>query len=79
MDSNEGGWRRWRGRLVLTAFLAMIAFYLVTEHTAHTYDLLPYALLLMCLFLHFFMHGGHGRQHSNLASHEHSHDRKEGS
>lgn len=46
--------------LALLAFLAVAGFYLVTEHTAHLWGYLPYALLLLCPLLHLFMHGGHG-------------------
>lgn len=49
-----------RTGLVLMIFLAVAAFYLLAEHTAHVFGLLPYALLLLCPLLHFFMHGGHG-------------------
>lgn len=51
---------------VLLGFLAVIAFFLITEHTAHFFGLLPFALLLLCPLMMFFMmrggHGGHGRQ-----------------
>jgi hypothetical protein len=53
-------WLRSPTGLVLLAFLAIAAFYLVTEHTAHFFGFLPYALLLLCPLLHLFMHGGHG-------------------
>lgn len=43
----------------LIAFLAIGGFYLVTEHTAHFFGFLPYALLLACPLMHMFMHGGH--------------------
>jgi hypothetical protein len=42
------------------AFLAIAAFYLLTEHTAHVFGALPYLLLLACPLMHVFMHGGHG-------------------
>lgn len=54
------GWLRSPTGLVLLAFLAIAGFYLVTEHTAHVFGFLPYALLLLCPLLHLFMHGGHG-------------------
>jgi len=44
----------------LIAFLAIGGFYLATEHTAHLFGLLPYALLLACPLMHVFMHRGHG-------------------
>lgn len=55
---------RWRlpFRLVLIGFLAVAAFFLLTEHTAHTLGILPYLLLLACPLMHFLHHGhgGHG-------------------
>jgi hypothetical protein len=51
---------RSRTGVVLIAFLAIAAFFLVTEHTAHVFGVLPYALLLLCPLLHLFMHHGHG-------------------
>ena len=53
-------WLRSPTGLVLLAFLAIAVFYLVTEHAAHFFGFLPYALLLLCPLLHLFMHGGHG-------------------
>jgi len=53
-------WYQSKTGLVLLAFLAIAAFFLITEHTAHFFGLLPYALLLLCPLLHLFMHGGHG-------------------
>lgn len=55
---------RWRlpFRLLLIGFLAIAAFFLVTEHMAHTVGVLPYLLLLACPLMHFLHHGhgGHG-------------------
>ena len=46
---------------VLLGFLAVIAFFLITEHTAHFFGLLPFALLLLCPLMMFFMiRDGHG-------------------
>jgi hypothetical protein len=50
---------------VLLGFLAIAGFFLVTEHTAHVFGVLPYLLLLACPLLHTFMHhgrGGHGNE-----------------
>ena len=55
-----GGFLRSRTGLVLIAFLLIAGFYLVTEHTAHVFGVLPYGILLLCPILHLFMHGGHG-------------------
>ena len=46
--------------LVTIAFLAIAAFFLVTEHRAHLIPWLPWLILLACPLLHVFMHGGHG-------------------
>lgn len=51
---------RSRSGLALLAFLGIATFYLVTEHTAHFFGIVPYLLLLLCPLLHLFMHGGHG-------------------
>jgi hypothetical protein len=45
---------------VLIGFLAIGGFYLITEHTAHLFGILPCALLLACPLMHLFMHHGHG-------------------
>lgn len=52
----------WRSRTALftIAFLAIAAFFLLSEHRAHTLGVLPYLLLLACPLLHIFMHRGHG-------------------
>lgn len=48
-----------RSNLVLLAFLVIGGFYLLTEHTAHLFGILPYLLVLLCPLLHL-LHGGHG-------------------
>ena len=62
--NTQFSWNEWlqsRNGLVLAAFVAVAAFYLLTEHTAHVFGVLPYALLLLCPLMHLFMHGGHGQ------------------
>jgi hypothetical protein len=55
---------RKRGRIVLIGFMAVAAFYLITEHTAHFLGVLPYAIFLACPLMHLFMHHGHrGHRH----------------
>jgi hypothetical protein len=48
--------------------LAIVAFFLWTEHRAHLMGVLPYLLLLLCPIIHLFMHrrhrGGHGGNES---------------
>lgn len=64
-DHDDRG-RNSAARWVLIGFLAIGGFFLITEHRAHVFGVLPYLLLLACPFMHFFMHGGHGghsRQH----------------
>lgn len=56
---------RSRTGFVLLGFTAIAAFYLVTEHTAHVFGALPYALLLLCPLLHLFGHGRHGGHSSH--------------
>jgi Protein of unknown function (DUF2933) len=49
-----------KGLIALIGFLAVATFFLWGEHRVHIVAVLPWALLLLCPFLHFFMHGGHG-------------------
>ncbi len=48
-------WLRSRTGLAFIAFLAIAAFFLITEHKAHLYGVLPYALLLISLLLCLFI------------------------
>lgn len=57
-----------RFKWVLIAFFLIAGYFLITEHRAHVVEYLPIALLLGCLFLHSFMHGGHGK-HSGHGVH----------
>lgn len=47
-------------RVVAAAFIGVLLFFLITEHTAHFFGVLPYLLFLLCPLMHFFMHRGHG-------------------
>jgi hypothetical protein len=58
-------WWRSPFGLVLCGFLAVAAFFLLTEHTAHIFGALPYLLLAACPLMHFFMHHGHGGHRGN--------------
>ncbi len=60
---------RSRTGLTLAVFLAIGAFFLVTEHTAHFFGALPFLLLLACPLMHLFMHGGHGGNSDGHAGH----------
>ena len=59
----EHGWFWSPSGLVLLAFLAIAAFFLITEHRAHVLGALPYVLFLLCPILHLFLHGRHGNGH----------------
>lgn len=59
--------------LVLVGFLAIAAFFLLTEHTAHVFGALPYLLVLLCPLLHRFLHGRHGGGHAGHGG-SHGHD-----
>jgi hypothetical protein len=71
-----GQWLRSRTGLIFLAFLGIVTFFLVTEHTAHFFGILPYALLLLCPLLHLLMHGGHGGHDGHAEQHEHSSEEK---
>ncbi|CUQ67918.1 conserved protein of unknown function [Candidatus Nitrospira inopinata] len=46
-------------RLVLYAFLAVLGFFLLTEHRAHVFGILPYLLLFACPLFHLLLHRRH--------------------
>lgn len=56
LNSRQERWGRWGWWL----FTVVALFYLLTEHQAHLFGVLPYVLLLACPLMHFFMHGKHG-------------------
>lgn len=55
-------WRTPLG-LVTCGFLIVAGFFLLTEHTAHVFGVLPYFLILACPLMHLFMHHGHHGGH----------------
>ena len=68
-DKGNGSNFRFKGALI--GFLAIAAYFLITEHKAHLTGLLnylPYLLLLACPLMHLFMHHGHG-DHRGHSSH----------
>lgn len=46
--------------ILLCAFLAILGFFLLTEHRAHLFGALPYVFLLACPLFHLLLHGRHG-------------------
>jgi hypothetical protein len=61
-EAETGGFWTSKTGLVTIAFLLIAAFFLLTEHRAHTFGVLLFLLLLACPLLHMFHrgHGGHG-------------------
>lgn len=66
-------WLSFRG---LIAFILIIAigYYLITEHRAHLFNILPLLLLLACPF----MHGKHGK-HGSDDNHHNERDKNDSS
>lgn len=62
--------RKSRINWVLIGFLAIAAFFLLSEHRAHALGALPFLLLLACPLMHLFMHHGHHRDHSGGHKHD---------
>ena len=64
IEPREKRWWQTRGGIAFLGFAAIAGFFLLTEHTAHVFGVLPYLLLLACPLLHFWHrgHGGHGQQ-----------------
>ena len=57
-DKGEGMFgSRWN--IVWFGFALVAGFFLITEHTAHVFGVLPYLLLLACPLMHLFGHHGH--------------------
>lgn len=46
--------------LAMIGFLVIGGALLLTEHRAHVLGALIWLPLILCIFLHMFMHGGHG-------------------
>ena len=46
-------------RYVFFGFVAVAAYFVITEHRAHVIPFLPFLLLAACLLMHIFMHRGH--------------------
>jgi hypothetical protein len=49
-------------RVGLWGAIAIMSYFLLTEHLAHVVYFLPFALLLACPFMHVFMHHGHSKR-----------------
>ena len=71
-DQSTSPWWRNRSKLPFAVFLGIGAYFLWTEHEAHVIEFLPWILVLSCVGMHLFMHGGHGAGHD----HDHKGDRE---
>jgi len=47
--------------------VGILGFFLLTEHLAHLFGILPWLLLLACPVMHLFMHRGH---HHDASGHD---------
>lgn len=61
-DNHEKGFWRSRAGIVLLAALGIGAFLLIFEHRVHIFAGNGFLALLLlgCVVMHLFMHGGHG-------------------
>ena len=51
--------------LVTLGFLGVASYYLVTEHAAHLFGVLPLLLIAACPLMHLLMHRGHHGGHDH--------------
>ena len=56
--------------IVTIGFLGVAGFFLLTEHTAHVFGVLPWLLIAACPLMHLFMHHRHGHGRSGPADGE---------
>ena len=59
MSNKQSFWATLPGCLTLI-FIAVIGYSLVRDHSSHLVQWLPFSIILLCPFMHFFMHRGHG-------------------
>ena len=67
--NNQSG-SKWKWALL--GFLAVAAFFLFAEHSAHVFGILPFLLLAACPLLHLFLHKGHSGQDGGDGPHDHA-------
>ncbi|MFC4168625.1 DUF2933 domain-containing protein [Teichococcus aestuarii] len=58
-DDVKCSWWRSRTGIAVIGLALVAAFYVLREHYAHVFGVLPYLLLLACPLMHLFMHHGH--------------------
>lgn len=64
MSSAENGPKQWltTRNIAITSIGGAVLYYLWVEHHTHLIHFLPYAIFLLCPFIHIFMHGGHSHR-----------------
>ena len=67
MSEHSTSWWRSRTKIPIAVFLAIGAYFLWTEHQAHVIEFLPWVLVIACVGMHLFMHGGHGKNSGGRA------------
>jgi uncharacterized membrane protein len=65
-DAARSWWTSTTG-IVTLGFLGVAGYFLITEHTAHVFGVLPWLLLAACPLMHLFMHHGHHGGHDHSA------------
>lgn len=59
VNHQHSSWLRSRQSWAAMLFMAIAAFFLLMEHRAHLWGVLPVLLVALCPLVHLFGHGGH--------------------
>ena len=61
MNITENEAKQWltTRNIAITSIGGAVLYYLWVEHHTHLIHFLPYAIFILCPFVHIFMHGGH--------------------
>lgn len=59
-DERKPAFLRTPAGIALLVLGGVAGFFLVAEHRAHLWGILPFLFLAICPLMHFFMHRGHG-------------------
>jgi len=76
-DEGKTPFLRSPGGIALLVFGAIAGFFLVLEHRAHLYGILPFLILALCPLMHLFMHRGHGGHGDGKSGDQHAGHRHE--
>ena len=58
-ETKQPFWGTARGMVSMLA-IAFLGYFLLMEHRQHVFQYLPFLIILLCPFMHIFMHKGHG-------------------